>query len=490
MKIKSFTIILLVFMGLKIQAQDLKYLSYDKDLMPAKEFKMRRDSLMKLMVPNSVALFYSGPERQRNGDVNFLYHQDENFFYLTGFNEPMAILMLIPSGISLPGISDTSSRIKTREILFVQKRVHEKEQWTGRTFGPEGAISIAGLDYSLTNEQFQILFSKIMAMESCQNLYYTPIPEDANASMKDLLSPLRTLLTRVDISHNRKTFLDPRALLFSLRSIKSPNEIAFIRKASLISAIAHQEAMKSLEPGMFEYQLQGIYEYVYHAKGAEYTGYPCIVGSKENSVILHYVSNRKQIQDGDLLLADCAAEYHNYSSDVTRTYPANGHFSKAQQDIYDLVLKAQNACIEMIKPGTSWKDVQLKAEEVITDGLFQLGIIKQKNQTEMRRFFMHGVGHPVGLNVHDVGINPLDPPNERVLKAGMVYTVEPGIYIAENQEGVDPKYYNIGIRIEDVILVTSSGHENLSEGAPRERAAIESLMKKKGIGNIPLGLEK
>lgn len=482
---KLFFIFLILFSCFLSQAQELKYLRYDKDLISKEEFKDRRDSLMKMMKKESIGIFYSGPERQRNGDVNFLYHQDENFHYLTGFDEPNSILILIPYGFTVPSMEDSSKKQLIHEILFVPKRIKEREQWTGRTFGPDGAVKLSGLEYALTNDQFANFIYRLIRAEKTQTLYFSPIPEDINLSMKDLLNPLRNYLAQIDSYHYRKEIIDPRPYLFQLRSIKSAQEIALIRKASEISAIAHQEAMKSLEPGFYEYQIQAVYEYVFTHFGAEYTGYPCIVGSNENSVILHYESNRKQIQGGELLLADCAAEYHNYSSDVTRTYPSNGHFSLAQKEIYNIVLKAQKECISMVKAGTSWKNVQLKSEEIITDGLFQLGIIKEKTYAQMRRFYMHGVGHPVGLNVHDVGINPLDLPENRILKSGMIYTVEPGIYIGEGQEGVDPKYFNIGVRIEDCVLVTPNGCDVLSAKAPREINEIEALMKKKGIGNYP-----
>jgi len=234
----------------------------------------------------------------------------------------------------------------------------------------------------------------------------------------------------------------------------------------------------SVEPGMFEYELQALYEYTFLRQGAEYYGYPCINGAAENSVVLHYNSNRKKINNGDLVLSDCAAEYRGYSSDVTRTYPANGKFTKEQKEIYQILLNAQKAAIAAIKPNVAWKEVTAVAESIIENGLFAIGIIKEKDGKQFRKFFNHGLGHPVGLNVHDVGQN--------VLAAGMLYTVEPGIYIPETSEGVDPKYFNIGVRVEDVILVTETGNKNLSDGSPREINEIESLMKKKGIGNLPL----
>lgn len=263
-----------------------------------------------------------------------------------------------------------------------------------------------------------------------------------------------------------------------MRIVKSPEEIVMLTKATEISAAAHRQAMMSVEPGMGEYELEAVYEYVFHKMGAEYNGYPCIIASGENSVILHYDSNRRKIKDGDLVLADCAAEYHGYSSDVTRTYPANGKFTKAQREIYQLVLEAQTAAFAAIKPGVSWQEVSKIANGTIMEGLFKLGIIKEKTPKELSRFYYHGLGHAVGLNVHDAG--------QQMLEAGMLYTVEPGVYIAEGSEGVDPAYYNIGVRIEDVILVTAEGNKNLSSRAPREIAEIETLMKQKGVGNLPI----
>jgi Xaa-Pro aminopeptidase len=262
-----------------------------------------------------------------------------------------------------------------------------------------------------------------------------------------------------------------------MRAVKTNEEIALLTKATQITALAHAQAMMSTEPGMYEYELSALYEYIFRRMGAEYGGYPNIVGAGENSIILHYNTNRKQLKDGEVVLADCAAEYHGYSSDVTRTWPVNGRFTPAQRDIYQLVLDAQNAAIAMMKPGANWSDISNKSADVIEDGLFRLGLIKEKNRREFRRFHLHGLGHPIGLNVHDVG--------QAVMEPGMIYTVEPGVYIGE-VEGVDPKYHNIGVRIEDVILVTEDGPKLLSGDAPREISAIESLMKKKGIGNQPV----
>ncbi|MDE3056949.1 MAG: aminopeptidase P N-terminal domain-containing protein [Bacteroidota bacterium] len=461
-----------------LAAQDLKYLEYDTDFIPPAEYKARRDSLMKEIGENAVAVFYSAPERVRNGDQDYPYHQNDNFYYLTGFPEPNAILFLIPSGTTVHDPSDSSKEMMTREILFVQPREPLRERWTGRRYGPEGAMALRGVTYALTNDKFKTAFMRILFSSHAKRLYVPPFSSDFGGEIKELMQPVQNIVDRSPAWHSTVEVRDPSPLVYSMRVVKSPEEIALIRKAAHISAVAHNQAMMSCEPEMHEYDLQALYLYVFHRMGAEDIPYPCIVGSAENSVILHYETDRREIHDGDLVLADCAAEYHNYASDVTRTYPVNGTFTEPQKQIYQIVLDAQTACIAMMKPGASWRNIQAKAEEVITDGLFKLGIIKEKSRKEMFRFFMHGVGHPVGLNVHDAGRD--------TLVAGMVMTAEPGIYIAEGSEGVDPKYFNIGVRLEDDILVTSSGHEILSNEAPREIKDVEALMKKKGIGNQPL----
>lgn len=473
-----FVVSLVLLVPCHIAAQELQYIEYDSDLLPPPEYKARRDSLMKEIGENSVAIFYSAPERVRNGDQDYPYHQNDNFYYLTGFPQPNAILVLIPAGMMVPNPSDTSAKISTKEILFVQPNDLSRERWTGRRYGPEGAMKLRGFTYALTNDKFKSMFMRILFSRRATRLYVPPFSSDFNGEIKELMQPVQNIIDQSPARHSSIEVCDPSPLVYSMRAVKSPAEIALIRKAAHISALAHNQAMMSCEPGMHEYDLQALYLYVFHRMGAEDIPYPCIVGAAENSVILHYETDRREIHSGDLVLADCAAEYHNYASDVTRTYPVNGKFTEPQKQIYQLVLDAQNACIALIKPGTSWRDIQAKAEEVITNGLFTLGIIKEKNRAEMFRFFMHGVGHPVGLNVHDAG--------KDTLEAGMVMTVEPGIYIAEGSKDVAPKYFNIGVRIEDDILVTNSGHEILSQEAPRDINSIEMMMKKKGIGNQPL----
>ena len=426
---------------------------------------------------DAVAIFFSSTEKGRNGDNGYLFRQDDNFYYLTGCNEQDAILVLNPKGVVLRDDRDSTKSDTVHEILFVQPRDPSRERWTGRRFGPEGAVALLGVQKAYTDQEFKRMFSSVFPYWGTKAVYIAALPETGSELM-ELLQPVQECIGNLK-SYNLTTELrDPAAIIKRYRAVKSPAEISLMTKAAHISAVAHRQAMMSCKPGMTEYGIQAVYEYVFRRMGSEYNAYSCIVGAAENSVILHYESNRRPINDGDIVLADCGCEYHNYASDVTRTYPANGKFSPAQRKIYQLVLDAQSACIAMLKPGTAWKDVNATADSVLLNGLFALGIVKEKNQHELRRFFPHGLGHAVGLDVHDVNASMMVP--------GMIYTVEPGIYIPENSDGVDPKYFNIGVRIEDDILITQEGHTILSLEAPREINEIESLMQKKGIGNVPI----
>lgn len=453
----------------------LKYLQYDIDIIPPSEYKMRRDSVMKMIGNDAAAIFYSAPEKMRNGDVDYLYRQADNFFYLTGFTEPNSILILSPKGIRIK--IDDSTTQTVNEVLFVQEKNALSEAWTGRRYGTEGAKKLIGMQAALTNDKFRTTFSQ-MLFGGIKYLYAQPITSHVNGTLRELLSPISNWIDNAIRRNSKLELRDPNAIVHTMRIIKSKAEIEMLRKATDISVVAHNQAMMSVEPGIYEYELQGLYQYAFQRQGAEYYGYPCINGAGENSVILHYNTNRKKINNGDIVLSDCAAEYRGYSSDVTRSYPANGKFTKEQKEIYQIVLNSQKAAIAAMKPGVAWSEVSAAADSVIADGLFSLGIIKQKSGMGFKKYYNHSLGHPVGLNVHDVG--------QPILAAGMAYTVEPGIYIPEGSEGIDPKYYNIGIRIEDVIVVSETGNENLSAGSPREISEIETLMKKKGIGNQPL----
>ena len=459
-------------------SQEANYLVYDRDQIPPSVYHARREKLIEELGNDAVAIFYSAPERTRNADTDYRYRQDDNFYYLTGFNEPNDILLLSGRGMAVPDLRDSTRIDSVKEIFFVQSRNPLFEQWTGRRFGPEGAMKLLGVQHALPIEKFKSIFPGILPMSGMKSLYVQNLAKESSGKISEILQPVRSTIDELKANGSQIEVKDPSAVVKKYRVVKSPEEIALITKAAHISAVAHRQAMMSCAPGMAEYELQAVFEYVFDKLGSEYPAYPCIVGSAENSVILHYDTNRRIIADGDIVLADCAAEYHNYASDVTRTFPANGKFSAAQRRIYQIVLNAQNTAIGMMKPGVAWIDVTAKADSVLENGLFDLGIVKEKNKREFRRFYPHGLGHAVGLDVHDV--------SSPVMLPGIVYTIEPGIYIPDNIQGIDPQYVNLGVRIEDDILITSNGHKILSEEAPREIDDIEALMKHKGIGKSPL----
>ncbi len=449
-------------------------LEYDDRYASNDALKARRESLMAKLGETSVVILYSAPVRTRNNDVEFVYRQDDNLLYLTGLNEPNAVLVLVPKGASVPDPDDPEKTITVREMLFVQERNERRERWEGRMYGPEGAMKVRGLEYATSIDRLESMLPRMM-FGGVEYLYIPPFRSDFGGEIASTLAPLTQMMDRYGSFVERR---DPSHTIARMRARKDAEEIRLLREATRISALAHNEAMRSVEPGMYEYEVEAVYEYVFARLGAESPGYPCIVGSGENTCILHYSTNRKKIRDGELILADCAAEFHGYSSDITRTYPANGTFTKEQRQIYDLVLKAQKAAIGMMKPGASWREIGQTSESIIENGLFDLGLIAEKNGREFRKFYWHGLGHAVGLNVHDPGSETMEP--------GVIYTVEPGIYIRDGSEGVGDAYYNIGVRIEDVVLVTESGNEVLSAMSPTDPDKIEKLMKEKGIGNQTL----
>ncbi len=460
----------------------------DTDLLPLSFFKANREEFMKAIGNEAVAIFYSSSLKNRSNDVEYKFKQDNNFYYLTGLEEPDAVLVLVPAGFSpsvlkLAGratgkyydvtLDTVKSDTKIREILFLNERDSLREIWTGRTLGTKGAMEKLGVQLALPIDEFKNVIRAIIFASRAKTIYF-PYPSGCyEGKLKDVIDAIESIL---NLQRSRLQFSDPTPILAKMRMIKKPEEINLIRKAVDITTKAHKQIMMSCEPGMYEYELQAIAEYVFAKLGSEYPAFPSIVGSGENSVILHYSSNREKINYGNLIVVDIGAEYHNYCADVTRTIPANGKFSAEQKEIYEIVLRAQEETIKIIRPGASFIDLQLKATEVIADGLLKLGIIKDKS--EARKYFMHGVTHHLGLDVHDIGI----PGN---LEPGMVITIEPGIYIPAGSD-CDPKYWNIGVRIEDDVLVTKDGYEILSAGAPKTIDEIERLMKRRGLGNEPI----
>ena len=432
---------------------------YDNDLLDASFFAKNRQALRDSMPNNSVAVIFSNPIRNRSNDINYEYHQDPNFYYLTGLREPHAAIIIYKEEQEFKG------NLKTNEILFLQKKDKKNEVWAGKRIGIIGAKEELGLATAMENESFLMFdneyskFDKVLIFEPREDVTNTPEKGDLYGLLQSF--KLKTQdLTTIDL-HKLPH------ILASLRQIKTEEEIRLLRKAIYITCEAQIELMKALKPNMTEYQSEAIVEYIFKKNGAEYTGFPSIMGGGENTCIIHYNTNRKKLTEKNLLISDIGAEYHSYTADVTRTLPVSGKFSEEEKLIYSLVLKAQQAGIDSCKVGNKFWAPHDAATRVIAEGLLKLGIIKKRYHVQ--KYFMHGTSHYLGLDVHDAGLN-----NE--LELGNVITVEPGIYIPEDSD-CDPKWWNIGIRIEDDILITPLGPEILSEKAPRTIEEIEAMMK-------------
>lgn len=426
----------------------------------------RLTEFMSKMEPNSVAVIFSAPEILRNADTDYEFRQDSDFYALTHLNEPESVAVISPS------------HDKHKYVLFVRPRDKEKEIWNGLRAGVEGAISTYGADAAYEINQLGQVLPKYL--ENNQKLYYRfGLREENDLRMIKYLNSLKAAIRAG--KQTPSTIIDPSTLLHELRLRKNADEIQSMRTAARISAEGHIAAMKACKPGMYEYELEALIEYVFRSKGANGTSYQSIVGSGFNSTILHYNTNNAQIKDGDLVLIDAGAEYNMFAGDITRTFPANGKYSKAQQAIYELVLHANKEVIQMIKPGESFMALHEKTIDIITQGLVDLGLLsgEVKENVERKtyeRFFMHRTGHWLGMDVHDVGRYKLED-GWRKIEPGMAFTVEPGIYIQPGTEGASEEFYNIGIRVEDDIVVTETGCEVLTSLVPKEVAEVEALMK-------------
>jgi Xaa-Pro aminopeptidase len=442
-------------------SSSLKF-EYDKDLLTKEFHQGRREALRKAMPDNSLAVFFANPIRNRSNDVDFEYHQDPNFYYLTGLREPNAILIILKD-------EQMIDSVLTNEIIFVQPRNPMFEKWVGRRLGKDGVHLLLGLNTIKFNYEFA---GFKLDFSSFDKVFYVKGHEDVRDDKSDkgdlfsLIKHFHDKTAEIGEKLDHKKLSD---MMAGLRQIKQPEEIALMRIAIDITCKAQIELMKALEPGMAEYETEAIIEYFFKRNGAEHPGFPSILGGGENSCILHYTSNRKLLSNKDILVIDVGAEYHGYTADVTRTLPVNGKFSEEQKKIYNIVLEAQNAGIKVCKAGNRFWDPHDEATKVIQKRLLELGIIK--NVSEVRLYFMHGTSHYLGLDVHDPGLyGNLEP--------GNVITVEPGIYIPEGSP-CDPKWWNIGVRIEDDILITSGEPEILSASAPRKIEEVENLMKEK-----------
>jgi Xaa-Pro aminopeptidase len=431
-----------------------------------KEFhKGRREAFRALMPANSVAVIFSYPERVFSKDINYNYHANPDMYYLTGYKEPDAVLLLF---------KDAQGTEKYTEVLFVRERNATREMWTGRRLGIEGAKSKLGFTTVYNGKDFndfKIDFKKF------DKIIYDKIPTNisTNNNIDNIYGLLQVFKAKAGISEENTDSVDLFTnITNSLREIKTPEELVLMRKTVKLSCIAHNEVMKAVGPDMSENEADGIHAYVHRHYGSEDEGYPPIVGAGANGCILHYGENNATKIDNQLLLMDVGSEYHGYSADVTRTIPANGKFTEEQKAIYQLVYEAQEEVFKICKEGTPIQDLNQKSREVIAAGLIKLGIITDSKDAKI--YYPHGCSHFLGLDVHDKGNY------SGILKENMILTVEPGIYIPENSK-CDKKWWNIGVRIEDDILMKKDSYENLSADSPRKWDEIEALAKQKSTFN-------
>lgn len=420
---------------------------------------------MQMMGSDAIAVLPTAPERLRNRDVEYPFRPDSDFYYMTGFAEPEAVAVLVPG------------REHGEYLLFCRENDPEMETWNGHRAGLDGARDIYGADDAFPITDIDDILPGLL--ENRERVFYTMgLSPDFDSKVMDWINRLRKQ-ARAGI-HTPGEFIALDHLLHDMRLYKSRAEISAMKKAAKISARGHCQAMRVCKPGMYEYQIEAELQHSFMQQGARELAYSSIVGSGANGCILHYVENSEKMKDGDLLLIDAGCEYEYYASDITRTFPVNGRFSKWQKALYEMVLEAQYAAIEAVKPGNHWNHPHEAAVKVLTRGLVSLGILKGtvgkliKDQA-YRRFFMHRTGHWLGMDVHDVGDYKVGE-EWRVLEPGMVLTIEPGLYIPAGSKGVAKRWWNIGIRIEDDVLVTKDGHEVLSEGVPKTVEEIEALM--------------
>ena len=429
----------------------------------AKEFSQRRKNLMDQIGEDAIAIISSSDLKIRNNDAEFAFRQDSDFLYLTGFNEPKAIAVLIPG------------REESEFILFCREKDPKTEQWTGRMAGLDGVINDYGADDAFPIDDIDDILPGLM--ENRNKVYYSiGNNQDFDNQVISWINSLRAKVRNgVQAPHE---FVSLDVFLHEMRLFKSPAEQKLMREAAKVSVKAHQRAMKACRPGMMEYEIDA--EYLHEFRSAGMTpAYTTIVGGGENACILHYIDNNQELNRDDLLLIDAGAENQGYASDITRTFPVGGKFSDEQRILYQIVLDAQYSAIEVAKPGSRWIDPHEAAVRVITAGLLENGLLEGDleeliSENKYSPFYMHKTGHWLGLDVHDVGDYKISE-EWRELEPGMTLTVEPGIYVSPSED-VDKKWWNIGIRIEDDVLITEQGNEVLTGALLKEVDEIEAHM--------------
>ena len=433
-------------------------------ILDAREFARRRRQLMRMAGRDAIIIVPSAEERVRNNDAHYPFRQDSDFHYLTGFAEPDAVLALVPG------------RSQGEVILFCRERDRAREQWDGHRAGQEGAVADFGMDDAFPIDDIDDILPGLI--EGRSRVYY----HFGRETRFDLILMGWVNRVRSNIKQGAKPpheFVALSHLLHDLRLYKSRSELRLMRKSAQIAAEAHVRAMRTTRPGMNENEVEAELLHTFRKHNAV-PSYEPIVGAGTNACVLHYRANNATMQDGDLLLIDAGAEYACYASDITRTFPVNGRFTPEQRELYDIVLAAQLAAIEEVRPGKSFEAYHLAAVRVLTQGLIRLGLLKGSLRSNLeshtyRKFYMHKTGHWLGLDVHDVGDYRVDG-EFRELEPGMVVTVEPGLYISPDLKGVPARYRGIGIRIEDDVLLTGAGHEVLSGDVPKSVDAVEALL--------------
>jgi Xaa-Pro aminopeptidase len=430
----------------------------------------RRDSARARMPANSVMVVFAFPTRNFSNDVDYVYHANPDLYYFTGYKEPHSVLFLFKEDQKA---ADGSSY---NELLFIQEKNVLAEQWTGKRMGVDGVKNQLKMNHVFNGREFKNNLQNFAGFATIVMDRWPLADPGGNKDTADLYSLVNQFKMKAGLGgdKNEESRVQHRLYLQitgALREIKTEEEMAILRKAIEISCIGQAEVMKAIRPEMSEREVQGLHEYVHKKYGAENVGYPSIVGAGNNGCVLHYVENAKLSVGKQMLLMDVGAEYHNYTADVTRTIPANGKFTAEQKAIYEIVYQAQEECFKMCKEGTNWRDVNMKSKEIVAAGLLRLGIISKKD--EAAKYYPHGLGHHIGMDVHDRNVSP-------VLRKNMVLTIEPGIYIPENSN-CDKKWWGIAVRIEDDILIREKDYELLSIAAPRKIEDIEKKIAEKSI---------
>lgn len=416
-------------------------------------------------IAGGAAIFPAAPMAIRNNDVEHEYRQDTDFYYLTGFEEPSAVMVLVPD------------HPEHRFVLFVQPKDREREVWTGWRAGEEGAKRDYGADAAFTIDKLDEELPKLLG--KTDRIYYG-FGNDPAFDLRVVELMRRFHRERQRSGFGPRAVIDPAELLHEMRLVKTSDDLALLRRAVDISSAGHIEAMRATRPGAYEYEVEAVLRYVFRKQGSPRHGYAPIVAAGANATVLHYTTNNQRIEKGDLLLIDAGAEFGYYTGDITRTFPASGRFTDAQAEIYQLVLDAQLAAINAARAGATFIEPHDRAVRVLVEGMLRLGLLEGEiskliEEGTYKKFYMHRTSHWLGMDVHDAG--PYKVADEwRRLEPGMVLTIEPGLYLAEDLEGIPPRYRGIGVRIEDDVLITTDGNDVLSARVPKTIADIERTM--------------